>query len=99
MKCKRGRVKRTNRGFPIYAEINQVSPGASFTEQVRLQQSSLVDRVLRCWLFTAGRCQITNPTLPAPERVELGFALTPSQARRLRDGLDAFLRDARMVSE
>lgn len=97
--------KRTHRGFSIYARVTRietylqhhnspVDPGKvkHVAAEVRLQMSSEARRTPRCWIFQKGSLIQDNPQA-AIEEAHVGFALDPRGAAKLRDGLDAYLRD------
>lgn len=92
-------MKRNARGFSVFAEIRRKDPRTKagypdgIDESVRLIRSSRAGGVPRCWIFQDG-CHVGDDPRAPRTPAHLGFELTPSQARRLANGLLAFLGEA-----
>lgn len=75
----------TGRGFTIYDEFTD-----TYGSQIRVQESSAAPGP-RCWIFTAAAED--GDTVTAAAHLDV------TQAERVRDALDAFIREAKETAQ
>ncbi len=82
------RLKRTNRGFPVYGEFHD-AVGC----EVRLQQSSEIARVPFAWLFTKDVLGVYSNRIPGLHDMNIDPKLDVKAARKLIRVLQRYIDD------